>query len=433
PPEEVDSWEEPLNMILESPKCKQIDVKTLDIIGVEDCLYINVYTPWTDFPGDKSYPVMVWIHGGAFRNGDSSITLFRPDLMVQEDVVVVTFNYRLGAFGFLNLHHDDASGNAGLKDQNMALKWVQKNIANFGGDPNQVTIVGDTAGAVSVYLHLISDMSAGLFQQSISMSGSPLCLYWGFQKSKDAELYAKQLGHKLGFRPSSKDELLQALLKADANEIVRKSKDLDTELPFRPSLEMTDVAKGQEKFITECAFKRLREGKFLKGPHITGYALSDAASFSESNSIDMKDFLRTVILENNLYLGSTQGLIMDNGPKSFTILATDILFAFGVDESERLIKAENDEYPVYYYRYSEDPMHLIDNAGNFTTPIYYYGYTVDAKHTANMSDDVILGEYSTDSTHLSNGPFQEDLTQKDSMSLTRRRLLHMWANFIKTG
>ncbi|XP_047352531.1 esterase B1-like isoform X2 [Vespa velutina] len=129
--------------------------------------------------------VMFWIFGGAFVVGAPSKFYYSPDYLIEEDIVVVTVNYRLGALGFLALQHQNATGNAGLKDQNLGLRWVRDNIAKFGGDPNKVTIVGESSGSVSVDLHLLSEKSKGLYRSSIAMSGVSLC-YWGFSIPKDA-------------------------------------------------------------------------------------------------------------------------------------------------------------------------------------------------------------------------------------------------------
>lgn len=106
---------------------------------------------------------MVWIHGGAFIGGSSSTTMYNPDYLLDEDVVMVSLNYRVGPLGFLSTGDRVASGNWGLKDQILALEWVQNNIRNFGGDPDQVTIFGASAGAVSVHLLTLSNATQGNF------------------------------------------------------------------------------------------------------------------------------------------------------------------------------------------------------------------------------------------------------------------------------
>ena len=104
---------------------------------------------------------MVWIHGGAFIFGSSSSHLYGANYLLDKDVILVAMNYRLGIFGFLSTGDSIAPGNFGLKDQVLALQWVQKNIKAFGGDPNKVTIFGESAGGVSVGLHALSEKSNG--------------------------------------------------------------------------------------------------------------------------------------------------------------------------------------------------------------------------------------------------------------------------------
>ena len=141
--------------------------------GNEDCLFLNVVTP--NKPTLKKLPVVVWIHGGGYTNG-SGAEQDGSSLVQKADVILVAINYRLGALGFLahpalTAESRDNSGNFGLLDQQAALAWVKANIAQFGGDPANVTIAGVSAGGNSVWAHIISPKSAGLFQRAISISG----------------------------------------------------------------------------------------------------------------------------------------------------------------------------------------------------------------------------------------------------------------------
>lgn len=135
-----------------------------------------MHSPNTQIKPSKLMPVMLYIHGGGFVRGSSSTGLYSPDYLLQKDVVLITFNYRLGAFGFLSF--DDPSleipGNAGLKDQTLALKWVRQNAEYFGGDPTNITLFGESAGGCSVHYHMVSEMSEGLFERAIVMSGCVL-------------------------------------------------------------------------------------------------------------------------------------------------------------------------------------------------------------------------------------------------------------------
>lgn len=176
------------------PESYQIDVFfTKAILGQEDCLYLNVYTP--DLAPKEAFPVMVWIHGGGYISGYGNDSLYGPEFLVKKDVILVTLNYRVGILGFLSLETEDIPGNAGAKDQVAALKWVQKNIKSFGGDPTNVTIFGESAGGSCVSFHLVSPMSAGLFKRAIIQSGALTCRWAKCLRPRDrALILAKKLG-----------------------------------------------------------------------------------------------------------------------------------------------------------------------------------------------------------------------------------------------
>lgn len=141
----------------------------------EDCLYLNVWSP-AETPGER-LPVMVWIHGGAFRTGAGSQAVYDGVNLAEKDVVVVTINYRLGPLGFFahplltEESPNGSSGNYGLLDQVAALEWVERNIASFGGDPDNVTVFGESAGAMSICDLMASPLAEGLFDRAIVQSG----------------------------------------------------------------------------------------------------------------------------------------------------------------------------------------------------------------------------------------------------------------------
>ncbi len=165
----------PRRTILEAHRFRDPCVQRGGLLGVgpgsEDCLYLNVFRP----RAPTRAPVMVWLHGGAFEFG--SADRYDPAALVAEhDVVVVTMNYRLGILGFLAhpalADADGDAGDYGLMDQQAALRWVRENIAAFGGDPEQITIFGESAGGLSVLSHLVSPPAAGLFDRAIVQSGA---------------------------------------------------------------------------------------------------------------------------------------------------------------------------------------------------------------------------------------------------------------------
>ena len=179
----------------------------------EDCLYLNIYAAENI---EVLKPVMVWIHGGAFFGGDGTWDSFGPQHFLDQDVVMVTLNYRLGALGFLSLGNSEVPGNMGLWDQHTALTWVHQHIIHFGGDPDQVTLFGESAGSWSLLYHLLSGKSKGLFQRIIGESGSPLSTSWGYipteVASRNGELFAEMVDCPLSdlacFQNLSLDTLL---------------------------------------------------------------------------------------------------------------------------------------------------------------------------------------------------------------------------------
>lgn len=193
------------------------------VIGAEDCLFLNVYTPKT--PPDSKLPVMVWLHGGSFLNGAGSDYDGRL-LSESGPVVVVTVNYRLGAFGAMHLPELDAArpgvppGNDGIRDQQLALRWVRENAARFGGDAGNVTLFGESAGSFSACTHLVSPSSRGLSQRYIFQSAS--CTGFGaYAADKPAEPSpGRQLVDELCTGAAASDPLA-CLRSLDANVITR--------------------------------------------------------------------------------------------------------------------------------------------------------------------------------------------------------------------
>ncbi|KAF0291505.1 Esterase FE4 [Amphibalanus amphitrite] len=179
-------------------RCLQFDhLNNFTRVGDEDCLFVNVYS--RQLPGQESsltgLPVLVLIHGGGFFFGSGDADEYGPHYFMDEPVVLVTFNYRLGAFGFFSTHDNAAPGNYGLLDQVVLLHWVQDNIANFGGDPKSVTIFGQAAGGSSVSLQVLSPLTKDLFHHAISQSGMSFSTFAARDSRKGSE---KKLSKQLG-------------------------------------------------------------------------------------------------------------------------------------------------------------------------------------------------------------------------------------------
>jgi len=181
-PQPVKPWQGERSADQFGPRCMQTSrlgaIDPLNPRMSEDCLYLNVWTP-ANAPNDK-LSVMVWIHGGSFNVGAGSEPWYDGANLAKNGVIVVTLNYRVDVFGFLahpdltteSEHH--ASGNYGLQDQLAALGWVKRNITTFGGDPDRVTVFGESAGSLSVSVLMASPLGRGLFARAIGESGAML-------------------------------------------------------------------------------------------------------------------------------------------------------------------------------------------------------------------------------------------------------------------
>ncbi|XP_035789875.1 esterase B1-like [Anopheles albimanus] len=211
-------WTEPLDCSQQGPSGYQYSKLLNKIIGSEDHLYINVYTKQLN--PTKPLPVLLWIHGGAFMRGSSGTEMYAPDYLIQKDVVLVSFNYRIGAFGFLSLDSKELGipGNAGLKDQNLAIRWVRDNVANFGGDPANITLFGESAGGCSVHYHMLSNQSSGLFQRAIVISGCALNNWSIVPRRNMAERLAKAIGWD---GAGGEAGALKVLMGAPAEDIIK--------------------------------------------------------------------------------------------------------------------------------------------------------------------------------------------------------------------
>jgi para-nitrobenzyl esterase len=234
----------------------------------EDCLYLNVWTPGLD---DKRRPVMVWIHGGGFTTGAGSDLIYDGTALASRDVVLVTINYRLGPLGFLCVPgFADAEGetctNFGMLDQIAALKWVQAEIAAFGGDPDNVTIFGESAGAMSVGVLLASPLAAGLFHKAILQSGAAHQVMTEEIAATAAADFARDLGmaeaDAAALRACPVDDLIAAQAKLEADSRRASGRGVGLGLRFQP------VIDGH--LVSQPAIDHIRGGSAKDIPVLIG-------------------------------------------------------------------------------------------------------------------------------------------------------------------
>lgn len=249
----------------------------LQLLGQEDCLYLNVFTP--SFI-DGKLPVVVNIPGGGFVFGGAAY--YGPArFMNRQDFVLVTFNYRLGPQGFLNFAESSDNdtflprGNMGLKDQRLVFQWIQKNIAKFGGDPNRVTIYGQSAGGISANFLMLSNTTNKLFHRVITHSGAAIS---GWSFARYPKRLANNLVKKLGCSVENKRELMDCLISADPHEMasfsicpVNPTADQDI---FIPSIETVIT---EDTFFSEHPYELLKKGVSPNIPFMLGVNSGDGA------------------------------------------------------------------------------------------------------------------------------------------------------------
>ncbi|XP_047475927.1 juvenile hormone esterase-like isoform X1 [Penaeus chinensis] len=239
-----------------------------ELHGDEDCLYLNVFMPKRAEPAER-LPVMVWIHGGGFFAGGAYEYL--PHVLMNHDIVLVVVQYRLGIMGFLSTEDEVMPGNFGMKDQVMALRWVQDNIHNFGGDAARVTIFGESAGGASVHLHMLSPKSKGLFSGVIMQSGSALSPWAHREQLKSvAEEVSKSVGCGEGL---SSQEILTCLQQTDGRRLAATFQDF---LKWF-ILPMVTTPRIDGDFLPDDPARLVRDGEFHPVNLMAGITRDDGA------------------------------------------------------------------------------------------------------------------------------------------------------------
>uniref|UniRef100_A0A2P2HXS8 Carboxylic ester hydrolase n=1 Tax=Hirondellea gigas TaxID=1518452 RepID=A0A2P2HXS8_9CRUS len=275
-PRPANPWSGTLDAVHDGSPCVQYPFQNtfagvwIDMFGHEDCLFLNVFTPTVE--QTRKLPVMVYIHGGAFLFGDTLMS--PPHSILTQDIVLVVLQYRLGTFGFLSTEDDSAPGNLGLKDQNLALHWVQQNVASFGGDPDMVTLFGESAGSASTHFQLLTEKSDGLFQRAILQSGTGLNP-WAIAQNARRNAYA--IGKDVGcITDVSSEQLIQCLQEKSAEELSH-SYSLFYEYGIFP-LTMAPIVDGE--FLKAHPGLLMKEGKMSKVDLMAGVTRNEGGFIS---------------------------------------------------------------------------------------------------------------------------------------------------------
>lgn len=417
PPQQI-TWSGHRNATTFGSVCPQLQEVTGIRIGNEDCLFLNVYKPGNISSSNK-VTVMVWIHGGAFVTGTSN---FYPGtvLAAKHNVVVVTMNYRLGILGFFNAKGAGIKGNFGLLDQVAALQWVKKHIASFGGDPNKVTIFGESAGSASVSLHLVSPLvqKQSLFIRAIAQSGvatSP----WAAYHVKDYEP-GKKFASLLGCTDMA--NLLKCMRGKSQFEIMQKQLSVNTTMPLIQS----PTVDGH--YLIELPWKQQLNDSLSfpnvdvllgfnedEGTMFAGMPNQAKASYATAiqNFLPMRYPKSSKILKDMLLHEYTKFYPYSSVSKWYESTQDFIRdYLFVVDTVKFTNALAKKGKSVYLYRFTYLPQHL-----NF--PILRVAHSLEIVY---MLGGALVGAKS---------PLQSNFTAADrNMSVV---MMQMWTDFAKNG
>ncbi|MEM7018513.1 MAG: carboxylesterase family protein [Pseudomonadota bacterium] len=320
----------------------------------EDCLYLNI---WSKKLTDKQ-PVMVWIHGGGHQTGSGASANYEGTQLGLKGVVLVTVNYRLNVFGYFahpalsKASDQGVSGNYGLLDNIAALRWVQENIAAFGGDPDNVTIFGESAGGTSVLQLVASPLAKGLFHKAISQSGTLHQMSHVSNNAQGWEPSMESRGEQLAKKLSLENPTTEALRALPAEQVVEAS----TDLSFQPTIDGWSLpvpvaqifAEGKQNAVPLMIGSNANEGSILywNAPHIDMPPVQDLASYREHLSRIFGDKVSAI---DALYPIQNEGELHLTGRD----MLGDSLF--GAPARYAAGHMKNVKQPAYLYFFSRTP------------------------------------------------------------------------------
>ncbi|KAG1653305.1 Acetylcholinesterase [Nymphon striatum] len=416
-PEAIEPWQGILDTTKYKPDCFQMH-KPNDHQVSEDCLYLNIWSPRNGT--SRLRQVFVYIHGGGFHDGSAQI----PGLIFSSlsDTVVVSINYRLNVFGFLNLYIDEVPGNMGLLDQQLALKWVKMNIEKFGGNSRDVTIIGLSAGGASVGYHLLSPKSEDLFKRAAMHSGSPIDT-WAFDSKVSTTAKAMQLADLVKCNRS--DVILNpGRLKTCLQEIPANIlNDTNIKVKLLQPWTSSFIPTVDGYFISQTPYELISQGKFQKTEVIIGTDKNDGASclpiyFPEYFKTGFPTIQQIVELTKRMY-----------SELSDAQLAAVILRYFGnLNPYHTRYAAIEAGYMISDTGFLCPSLYFAQSITKFGGKAFYYQFS----HRKSGSTDWIGVPHGADMAYVL-GVVQEYTGFTQDEKALSRRMMSQWINFAKTG
>ncbi|KAJ8686610.1 hypothetical protein QAD02_022404 [Eretmocerus hayati] len=437
PAEPVDKWKGTYDASEDGPACPQQGGRDV----TEDCLTLNVYT--TKLPQGSSAntrrPVIVFFHPGALSGLSSQSRLFGPQYLLDQKIVLVTPNYRLASLGFISTGDSHAPGNLGFKDQVVALRFVRDHIAAFGGDPNSVTISGQSAGARCVYMHMLSPMSKGLFHRAIAHSGSPI---FAEPTPHDQKNLAIKQAQFLNCPTDSMDKMFDCL-RSKPSEAFGNSVGRFHEWHGDPILVWLPVVEpnipGVERFLPAEPVDLIRSGNFNQVPLLTGVT-QDEFGYVNIRAVEaaQKGDDSTFVELNRKWdqLAPISFLYQRGTARSRYISGQLLQFYF----HGKPISLGNSIGRAHLYGDSITifPVHKASSliAASSRQPTYFFEFTYRGRYSfAHWSNGTAFGVVHGDDTIylFYQSVFPKMFKPSDAEIPTLERMTSMWASFAKTG
>lgn len=385
-------------------------------MGSLDCLHLNIYVPKSATTQNR-VPVLVWIYGGGFSIGFSGRYLYGPKFLVRNDIILVTINYRLGPYGFMCLGTPEVPGNQGLKDQLLALRWINDNIESFGGDVNKITIMGESAGGMSVDLHLRSAQEP-LFRNIIMESGTAFLP--GLLTEPKPELSIK-LSEKLGFITDDVSQALTFLSSVDPHLIIATASTLDK---FLPCIE--NEFDNIERFITDIPVN-MQIPKVKNMPILIGYNDNEMiANYANQDS----EFYE---MQNGIFADRLKSAFnFDNGTlmEMETIVRHFYIGDEKITEEMKFVLADmHSDFNFNHPTGRSVANYIINKCGN----IYHYVFSYNGgRNFLKRKNNVTIGgaAHADEIGYLFDISFwREEPVAQDQLIVDR--MTTMWANFVK--
>ena len=398
----------------------------------EDCLTLNIFS--TEI-ARTSRPVMLWLHGGGFTSGSKN--LYRMRELLEEEVILVTTNYRLHALGFLSFGNSLVSGNMGLKDQQLALQWVRHNIRQFGGDPGKITIFGESAGAMSVQAQVLSPYNIGLLSGAIAQSGSILGLSLS-DKEKDLETAGHVL-EALGCPTGRNYASLECLQGLDMETMIKKITDdprafMDPTIPSKFQFAPVVDSYASNPFLPLDPLEALKTGQFNQVPYMSGIVKNEGVLVT--GGIRLAGKTGPQVLQVVTQLG-------ESGPLGY----------FGLDETKQRMASRFYNHPsgdtdieqeqpavdlltdTWFGSYDQKSVELMSG---YTRNVYNYYLTQQTNNSLIGKMLNLTVEYTPlhgdDLAFLiSHKTLQDTLNLSEEERKTAHHFTKYWANFAKYG